>query len=54
MTPKGQVGISDELKREFESTALNPVIMNAAGTLLHLIQLVIHLFVNLLVSGNFQ
>lgn len=33
MTPKGQVGIPDEQKKWFAKTSLNPVILDAAGTL---------------------
>ena len=39
MTPKGQAGIAEALVREFNFTALNPVILDTAGTLLHMIQL---------------
>lgn len=39
MTPKGQAGLSAELVEEFKTTALNPVILDAAGTLLLMIQI---------------
>eukprot|EP01044_Picomonas_judraskeda_P041223 COSAG03_NODE_20637_length_316_cov_0.788018_1_plen_88_part_10 len=39
MTPKGQVGIPQEQVEWFEKTALNPVILDAAGTLFSFTQL---------------
>ena len=39
MTPKGQVGIPEEQQEWFEKTSLNPVILDAAGTLFSFTQL---------------
>lgn len=39
MTPKGQVGIPQEQQEWFERTSLNPVILDAAGTLFSFTQL---------------
>ena len=39
MTPKGQVGIPEQQQDWFEKTSLNPVILDAAGTLFSFMQL---------------